>query len=61
MRLEADLNKEREDLTKLMSQYEAKKEEHLREERKVKQFEQSDIKQKDMIKQKDGTIKEAEL
>jgi hypothetical protein len=37
-RLESELLKERDDLTKLMMQYEAKKEEHLREERKVQSF-----------------------
>jgi len=37
-RLESELLKERDDLTKLMMQYEAKEEEHLREERKVQSF-----------------------
>ena len=59
-RLEADLAKERDELQKLMSLFEAKKEEHLREERKVKNFEISDTKQKDMLKQKDLLIKMGE-
>lgn len=50
IRLESDLQKEKEELTKLNSLFEAKKEEHLREERKVRNFEISDTKQKDMIK-----------
>jgi len=44
----------------LTGMYESKKEAHLREERKVKNFEISDAKQKDMIKKKDEQIKEAE-
>jgi chromosome segregation ATPase len=44
----------------LISKFEAKKEEHLREERKVKNFEISDSKQKEMIKNKDMVIKLAE-
>ena len=52
-RLETDIHKERDDLAKLMMQYEAKKEEHLREERKVQSFKTSDLKQKESIKQKE--------
>lgn len=44
----------------MISRFEAKKEEHLREERKVKNFEISDVKQKEMIKNKDMVIKLAE-
>jgi hypothetical protein len=51
------LSKEREELTKIISQFEAKKEEHLREERKTKNFEISDAKQKQMIKEKDALLK----
>ncbi len=51
------MQKEREELTKLQSLFEAKKEEHLREERKVRNFEIADTKQKDMIKQKEMAIK----
>lgn len=57
IRLETDLTKIKEEQTDLISKFEAKKEEHLREERKVKNFEISDAKQKDMIKNKDKTIK----
>jgi len=56
-RFESDLAKEREELTKIISQFEAKKEEHLREERKTKNFEISDAKQKQMIKEKDALLK----
>lgn len=45
-RLDSELSKEREELAKIISQFEAKKEEHLREERKNKNFEISDAKQK---------------
>jgi hypothetical protein len=56
-RLDSELSKEREELTKIISQFEAKKEEHLREERKTKNFEISDAKQKQMIKEKDALLK----
>jgi len=44
IRLETDLTKIKEEQTDLISKFEAKKEEHLREERKVKNFEISDAK-----------------
>lgn len=44
-----------------MSEFDAKKEELQRKESKVKQLDISDAKQKDLIKQKDVTIKEAEI
>jgi chromosome segregation ATPase len=56
-RLENDLAKEREDLANIMSKFEAKKEEHQREERKTRQFEISDAKQKELIGKKDQLIK----
>jgi hypothetical protein len=56
-RLDSELSKEREELAKIISQFEAKKEEHLREERKTKNFEISDAKQKQMIKEKDALLK----
>jgi hypothetical protein len=59
-RLESELATERELLVKTMSQYEAKKEEHLREERKRKEKEIACEKQADQIKAKDQQLKEAE-
>lgn len=59
-RLENDLAKEREDLANIMSKFEAKKEEHQREERKTKQFEISDAKQKELLGKKEQLIKMGE-
>lgn len=60
-RLEAELTAERDQLVKLMSQYESKKEEHLREERKRKEKEIACEKQAEQIKAKDQLLKEADI
>ena len=57
-RLETDLSKEREDLGKLMQSFEAKKEEHLREERKVKNLEITNTKQKEQLTNEKASFQE---